>query len=57
MGHEVPGMRGVYSHITPRMRAELQHSLQELWEASLYERALLAERSAIAILNSLLAGR
>jgi hypothetical protein len=24
MGHEVPGMRGVYSHITPGMRAELK---------------------------------
>ncbi len=30
MGHEVPGMRGVYSHVTPRMRAELRDGLQEL---------------------------
>ena len=23
MGHEVPGMRGIYSHVTPAMRKEL----------------------------------
>jgi hypothetical protein len=57
MGHEVPGMRGVYSHITPRMRAELNTGLQELWEASLHERALLAERSAVAVLDGILAAR
>jgi len=39
------------------MRAELKAGLQELWEASLHERALLAERSAVAILDALLAGR
>jgi hypothetical protein len=54
MGHEVPGMRGVYSHITPRMRAELRDGLQELWEASLHERAQLAERSAVAVLDRIL---
>ena len=57
MGHEVPGMRGVYSHITPRMRAERYEGLQELWEASLHERALLAERSAVPVLEGILAGR
>lgn len=56
MGHEVPGMRGIYSHITPRMRAELKARLQELWEASLHERTLLAERSSVAVLGSILAG-
>lgn len=55
MGHEVPGMRGVYAHITPRMRAELRDGLQELWEASLHERALLAERSAVNVLDGILA--
>jgi len=55
MGHEVPGMRGVYSHITPRMRDELKARLQELWEASLHERARLAPRSAVAVLDGLLA--
>jgi len=55
MGHEVPGMRGVYSHITPGMRAELKAALQELWEASLHERSQIAARSAVAILDRLLA--
>jgi hypothetical protein len=57
MGHEVPGMRGVYTHITPRMRAELHDGLQELWEVSLDERARLAERSAVAVLDGILASR
>jgi len=29
MGHEVPGMRGVYSHVSEAMRAELTAALQE----------------------------
>jgi hypothetical protein len=55
MGHEVPGMRGVYSHITPRMRAELRNGLQELWEVSLRDRVRLTERSAIGVLDGILA--
>ena len=50
-------MRGVYSHITSRMRAQLRDGLQELWEASLNERALLAERSAVVVLDHILAHR
>jgi hypothetical protein len=57
MGHEVPGMRGVYTHITPRMRAELCDSMQELWQASLDRRASLSERSAVAVLDGILASR
>jgi integrase len=57
MGHEVPGMRGVYSHITPRMRANLRDGLQELWEAALHERALLAKHSAVTVLDGIIAGR
>jgi hypothetical protein len=53
MGHEVPGMRGIYSHITPRMRADLRYGLQELWEASLDERARLTGRSAVTMLDRL----
>ncbi len=55
MGHEVPGMRGVYSHITPAMRAGLRAGLQELWERSLHERSRLAQRSPVAVLDGLLA--
>lgn len=56
MGHEVPGMRGVYSHITSRMRADLTAGLQELWEASLNERARISVRSPVPVLDMLLAG-
>ncbi len=55
MGHEVPGIRGVYSHVTPGMRDEAKAGLQELWEASLHERARLARRSAVPVLDGLLA--
>jgi hypothetical protein len=54
MGHEVPGMRGVYSHITPGMREGLTAGLQGLWEVALHERAALSERSAVPILSKLL---
>ena len=55
MGHEVPGMRGIYSHVTDGMRAELRSGLQELWEVSLRESASLGSRSAVAVLDDLLA--
>jgi hypothetical protein len=57
MGHEVPGMRGVYAHISPAMRAGLVAALQAMWEASLDARAALAPRSAVPILDVLLSGR
>jgi len=56
MGHEVPGMRGVYSHITPGMREDLTAGLQRLWEASLHERARISARSLVPVLDALLAG-
>jgi hypothetical protein len=56
MGHEVPGMRGVYGHVSPAMREELKAALQERWEASLRERARLAPRSGVPLLDRLLAG-
>jgi hypothetical protein len=55
MGHEVPGMRGVYGHVTLGMRADLKDGLQCLWEASLAERAKLAPRSSVPVLDALLA--
>jgi hypothetical protein len=53
MGHEVPGMRGVYSHITPGMRAELIAGLHELWEGSLSERDQRSPSSAVAAFDDL----
>ena len=57
MGHEVPGMRGVYSHVNDAMRAELTMALQERWAASLRERARLAPRSIVPVLDTLLAAQ
>jgi integrase len=55
IGHEVPGMAGVYGHIMPQWRQRLRVQLQELWEASLRARARLDERSAVRVLEGLLA--
>ncbi len=53
MGHEVPGMCGVYSHVRGAMRAELKTALEERWAASLRERARLAPRSIVPVLDAL----
>src|SRR6266704_1850837 len=57
MGHEVPGMRGVYGHVSPAMRAGLQAMLQDRWETSLRERARLSARSIVPALDALLAAQ
>jgi hypothetical protein len=49
MGHEVPGMRGVYSHVSPATA-----SLQHRWEDAFRERARLSRRSIVPILDALL---
>jgi integrase len=54
MGHEMPGMHGVYSHVSPAMRANLMVALQERWESSLRERALICPRSIVSVLDRLL---
>ena len=54
MGHELPGMHGVYGHVSPIMRANLKTALQERWEAALRERALLSPRSIVPALDVLL---
>jgi hypothetical protein len=56
LGHEEPGMRGVYGHVSPAMREELKAALQARWEDSLRQRARLAEGSAVPLLGKLLAG-
>jgi hypothetical protein len=57
MGHEVPGMRGVYAHVSPSMRADLMAALQQLWDDSLDARAALAPRSEVPTLDALLLAR
>jgi integrase len=54
MGHEMPGMHGVYGHVSPTMRANLKAALQARWETSLRERARLSPHSAVSTLDALL---
>ncbi len=55
MGHEMPGMHGVYGHVSPAMRADIKAALQERWERSLRERARIGSRSMVPALDALLA--
>lgn len=55
LGHDEPGMRGVYGHVSPAMREELKAALQARWEDSLRQRAALSPVSAVPLLNQLLA--
>jgi integrase len=55
LGHSVPGMRGVYTHVSDAMRAELKRALQDRWETSLRERAAIAPYSPVPLLDGLLA--
>lgn len=55
MGHEMPGMHGVYGHVSPAMRTDLKAALQERWEGSLHERARLSPHSIVPVLDALLA--
>ena len=51
LGHEVPGMRGLYAHTSDRMREDLKRALQARWEDSLRERAALHEHSPVPLLD------
>jgi hypothetical protein len=55
LGHEVPGMRGLYARTSDRMREDLKRALQSRWEDSLRERAVLCEHSPVPLLDELLA--
>jgi hypothetical protein len=55
LGHEVPGMRGLYAHASERMREQLKAALQVRWEDSLCERAAISPRSPVPLLDALLA--
>jgi integrase len=57
LGHELPGIAGIYSHPTPPMRAELMTALTGCWEKSLDDRLALAGGSPVAVLDRLLAAR
>jgi hypothetical protein len=55
LGHEVPGMRGLYTHVSDTMRQDLTAKLQARWETSLRARAALHPRSPVPLLDELLA--
>ena len=55
LGHQVPGMRGLYAHASDRMRDDLRHALQARWEDSLRERAAISPHSPVPLLDALLA--
>jgi hypothetical protein len=48
-------MRGLYTHVSPRMRDDLIAALQARWEKSLRERASIDPRSPVLLLDNLLA--
>jgi integrase len=55
LGHQVPGMRGLYAHASQRMLDELTADLQARWEESLRERAAIDPHSTVRLLDTLLA--
>ena len=55
LGHEVPGMRGLYAHASDRMRDDLKTALQARWEDSLRDRAAIDPHSPVPLLDELLA--
>src|SRR6202046_5013190 len=54
LGHEVPGMRGLYAHASERMRDDLKHALQARWEDSLSARAAIDAHSPVPLLDEIL---
>jgi Phage integrase family len=51
LGHEVPGMRGLYTHVSDRMRDQLVRALQARWEDSLRARAAIRPHSPVPLLD------
>jgi hypothetical protein len=54
LGHQVPGIRGLYAHASDRMRSDLKHALQVRWEDSLRARAAICPHSPVPLLDELL---
>jgi hypothetical protein len=55
LGHQVPGIRGLYAHASDRMRDDLKAALQARWQESLRDRAALNPHSPVPLLDELLA--
>jgi Phage integrase family len=54
LGHQVPGMRGLYAHASQRKREDLTGALQARWDDSLRERAAIGPHSPVPLLDNLL---
>ena len=54
LGHQVPGMRGLYAHASQQMREKLIAALQARWDESLRRRAAIDPRSPVPLLDTLL---
>ena len=55
LGHQIPGMRGLYAHASQQMREKLTTALQARWDESLRRRAAIDPRSPVPLLDNLLA--
>jgi hypothetical protein len=55
LGHDVPGMRSLYTHVSDNMRQDLTAKLQARWETSLQARVAIDLRSPLPVLDELLA--
>ena len=54
LGHDVPAMRGLYTHGAQAMREDLTAALQARWETSLRDGAALHPHSPVLPLDNLL---
>lgn len=54
LGHDLEGIRGVYSHVSPDARQRLCDALTARWEQSLRQRATLHPHSPVPLLDDLL---
>jgi hypothetical protein len=57
MGHTLPGIQHLYTHISDQMRDELKQALQHRWEKALDQRAALSPHSPVPLLDALLTER
>lgn len=54
LGHELGGIRGVYSHVSDQLRQDILDGMQARWEASLRARFAMCPRSPVPLLDGLL---
>ncbi len=54
LGHRIGGIAGIYSHVTPAMRAEFMTALTECWLGALQARVAMSRHSPVSALDALL---